>query len=46
LTDKYLKGLRAFRIKVGALKPYGGFSKAYVVDIPMEKLNHNKNRIS
>ncbi len=39
LTDKYLKGLRAFRIKVGALKPYGGFSKAYVVDIPIERLN-------
>ena len=39
LTDKYLKGLRAFRFKVGALKPYGGFSKAYVVDIPLEKLN-------
>jgi len=39
LTDKYLKGVRVFRIKVGALKPYGGFSKAYVVDIPLEKLN-------
>jgi hypothetical protein len=39
LTHKYLKGMRVFRVKVGALKPYGGFSKAYVVDIPLGKLN-------
>ncbi len=46
LTHQYLKGKRVFRVKVGALKSRNGFSKAYVVDIPMEKLNHNKNRIS
>ncbi len=41
LTHQYLKGKRVFRVKVGALKPYGGFSKAYVVDIPLGSLiNH------
>jgi hypothetical protein len=39
LTHQYLKGKRVFRVKVGALKPRGGFSKAYVVDIPLENLN-------
>jgi len=39
LTHKYLKGMRVFRVKVGALKPRGGFSRAYVVDIPLEILN-------
>lgn len=40
LTHQYLKGKRVFRVKVGALKPRGGFSKAYVVDIPLEVLSH------
>ena len=35
LTHQYLKGMKVFRVKVGALKPRGGFSKAYVVDIPL-----------
>jgi hypothetical protein len=39
LTHLYLKGKRVFRVKVGALKPRGGFSKAYVVDIPLGILN-------
>lgn len=39
LTHQYLKGKKVFRVKVGALKPRGGFSKAYVVDIPLETLN-------
>ena len=39
LTHQYLKGKRVFRVKVGALKPRGGFSRAYVVDIPLEILN-------
>lgn len=39
LTHQYLKGKRVFSVKVGALKSRNGFSKAYVVDIPMERLN-------
>jgi hypothetical protein len=39
LTHQYLKGKRVFRVKVGVLKSRGGFSKAYVVDIPLRKLN-------
>ena len=39
LTHQYLKGKRVFRVKVGALKSRNGFSKAYVVDIPLGKLN-------
>lgn len=39
LTHQYLKGKRVFRVKVGALKSRGGFSKAYVVDIPLVILN-------
>jgi hypothetical protein len=39
LTHQYLKGKRVFRVKVGALKSRSGFSKAYVVDIPLERLN-------
>jgi regulator of extracellular matrix RemA (YlzA/DUF370 family) len=39
LTHQYLKGKRVFRVKVGALPSKGGFSKAYVVDIPLEILN-------
>jgi hypothetical protein len=38
LTHQYLKGKKVFRVKVGALKPRGGFSRAYVVDIPLEIL--------
>lgn len=38
LTHQYLKGKRVFRVKVGALAPRGGYSKAYVVDIPLEIL--------
>jgi hypothetical protein len=38
LTHQYLKGKKVFRVKVGALIPRGGFSKAYVVDIPLEIL--------
>ena len=38
LTHQYLKGKKVFRVKVGALRPIGGFSKAYVVDIPLEVL--------
>ncbi len=41
LTHQYLKGKRVFRVKVGTLPSKGGFSKAYVVDIPLEILfNH------
>ncbi len=39
LTHQYLKGKRVFRVKVGALKSCGGFSRAYVVDIPLKILN-------
>ena len=35
LTHQYLKGKKVFRVKVGALKSRGGFSKAFVVDIPL-----------
>lgn len=38
LSHQYLKVKKVFRVKVGALKPRGGFSKACVVDIPLEIL--------
>ena len=44
LSHQYLKGKRVFRVKVGALNSRGGFSKAYVVDIPLKILsNQSKN---
>ncbi len=41
ITHQYLKGERMFRVKVGAPRPRGGFSKAYVVDIPIKLLINN-----